>query len=203
MTVATKEERNMAQTPSTMQDLGTPAPTFSLPDTVSGKTVSLSDFDGKPALLVAFVCNHCPFVKHIQAGFVAFANEFQAKGLAVVAISANDVDNHPDDSPAKMTEEARRNGYTFPYLYDESQDVAKGYQAACTPDFFLFDQHRKLVYRGQFDDSRPGNGQPVTGRDMRDAVNAVLAGRSVDANQKPSVGCNIKWKVGNAPAYFG
>jgi peroxiredoxin len=193
----------MAQTLSTMRDLGDPAPDFTLPDTVSGQTVSLSDFADKPALLVAFVCNHCPVVKHIQSGFVAFAKEFQTRGLAVVAISANDIDNYPADSPEKMAEEAAQNGYTFPYLYDESQEVAKAYQAACTPDFFLFDKDRRLAYRGQFDDSRPGNGIPVTGQDMRDAANALLTGQTVNPDQKPSIGCNIKWKAGNAPAYFG
>jgi peroxiredoxin len=193
----------MAQTPSTMLALGTPAPAFSLPDPVTGKTVPLSDFDDQPALLVAFICNHCPFVKHIQKAFVDFAREYQDKGLAVVAISANDVADHPADSPDKMAEEARQNGYGFPYLYDESQEVAKAYTAACTPDFFLFDKARKLVYRGRFDDARPGNGKPVTGNDMRAAVDGLLSGRDISPDQKPSMGCNIKWKPGNEPNYFG
>jgi peroxiredoxin len=192
----------MARTESTMLDLGTSAPRFSLPN-VDGSMVSLDEFRDAPALLVAFVCNHCPFVKHIQRGFVDFAREYQAKGLVVLAISANYAGSHPQDGPEKMVEEARNAGYTFPYLYDESQDVAKAYRAACTPDFFLFDGERKLVYRGQFDDARPGNDAPVTGQDMRAAVDAVLAGRPMPAEQKPSLGCNIKWKPGNEPDYSG
>lgn len=190
----------MAQTPSTMLELGTPAPAFSLPDPASGKTVSLEDFSGKP-LLVAFFCNHCPFVKHIQKVFADFAREFQARGLAVAVISSNDVENYPDDSPEKMAEEAARAGYSFPYLYDESQAVAKAYEAACTPDFFLFDAEHRLVYRGQFDGARPGNDVPVTGEDLGAAVEALLAGEAVPEDQKPSIGCNIKWKTGNEPAY--
>lgn len=192
----------MAQTSSTMLELGTPAPAFSLPDAVTRQTVSLDDFAGKP-LLVAFICNHCPFVKHIQAEFARFAREYQARGLAVVAVSSNDVEQYPDDSPAKMAEEAKAAGYGFPYLYDETQAVAKAYKAACTPDFFLFDAGHRLVYRGQFDDARPRNDAPVTGRDLRAAADAVLAGGTPSQEQKPSIGCNIKWKPGNEPGYFG
>lgn len=192
----------MARTPSTMLELGTPAADFHLPDP-DGKLVSLHDFDDAPALLVAFVCNHCPYVKHIRHEFAAFARDYQSKGLAIVAINANDAANYPDDAPDKMAVEVRTIGYTFPYLYDETQAVAKNYRAACTPDFFLFDKDRKLVYRGQFDDSRPNSTVPVTGQDLRTAVDAVLAGQQVPADQKPSLGCNIKWKPGNDPDYFG
>ncbi|MEW6765483.1 MAG: thioredoxin family protein [Pseudomonadota bacterium] len=192
----------MARTSSTMLALGTAAPDFRLPEPLTGKTVALADFAGKP-LLVVFSCNHCPFVKLIQDGFVQFARDYQAKGLAVVVISANDVEHYPDDSPEKMAEEARQAGYAFPYLYDASQEVAKAYEAACTPDFFLFNAMHKLAYRGQFDDARPGNSEPVTGKDMRAAADAVLAGQQPSAEQKPSLGCNIKWKPGNEPAYFG
>lgn len=191
----------MALTPSTMLPLGTAAPDFRLPDT-AGKIVSLADFKGAPALLVAFICNHCPYVIHIRAGFTQFARDYAPKGLAIAAISANDAAKYPADSPAKMKEEAKAAGYIFPYLYDETQAVAQAYRAACTPDFFLFDAQRRLVYRGQFDDSRPGNGAPVTGRDLRAAVDAVLAGKPVPENQKASMGCNIKWKPGNEPDYF-
>jgi peroxiredoxin len=191
----------MAETPSTMLPLGTSAPDFKLPDP-SGKFTSLADFQTAPALLVAFICNHCPFVKHVQKEFAAFAKEYQAKGVGIVAISSNDVDNYPQDSPEKMAEESKQAGYTFPYLYDETQEVAKAYRAACTPDFFLFDRDHRLVYRGQFDDSRPGNGHPVTGKDLRNALEAVLSGRAISGDQKPSVGCNIKWKRQNAPDYF-
>ena len=148
------------------------------------------------------MCNHCPFVKHVRQGLIQFARDYQAKGLAVVAISTNDVANFPDDSPAKMAQEARAFGYPFPYLYDESQSVAKAYRAACTPDFFLFDAGRKLVYRGQFDGSRPGNNIPVTGADLRVATDAMLAGQPITPDQKPSIGCNIKWKAGNEPEYY-
>jgi peroxiredoxin len=190
----------MAETPSTMVSLGTAAPAFRLPDP-SGKMVSSDDFKNAPALLVAFICNHCPYVKHIRAKFAEFAREAQARGVAVVAINSNDVATNPEDSPAKMAEEIRAAGYAFPYLYDESQGVAKAYEAACTPDFFLFDRGRKLVYRGQFDDSRPGNGRPVTGKHLSAAIDAVLAGKPVSAEQKPSIGCNIKWKKGAATRY--
>ncbi|MDZ7754257.1 MAG: thioredoxin family protein [Gammaproteobacteria bacterium] len=190
----------MARTYSTMLELGTPAPDFKLPDT-RGDTVSLADFADRPALLVMFICNHCPYVKHLRDGLAAFGREYQEKGLGIVAISANDITTHPDDSPEKMAEEAAAAGYTFPYLYDETQAVAQAYHAACTPDFFLFDGDHRLVYRGQFDDSRPGNGRPVTGADLRAAADAVLAGRPVPEGQIPSMGCNIKWRAGNEPEY--
>jgi len=191
----------MALTPSTMLPLGTTAPDFKLPDT-NGKTVSPADFKDKSALLVLFICNHCPYVKHIRAGLAELGRDYQSRSIAIVGINSNDVANYPEDSPAKMKEEARSARYTFPYLYDESQAVAKAYRAACTPDLYLFDQSRKLVYRGQFDDSRPGNGIPVTGKDLRAALDAVLAGKPVSPNQKASMGCNIKWKAGNEPDYF-
>ena len=191
----------MAETPSTMLPLGTKAPDFRLADP-SGKWVSSDDFKDSQALLVMFMCNHCPFVQHIRSQFAELAKDYQARGVGIVGINANDVENHPEDSPEKMAEEVKQIGYTFPYLYDETQAVAKAYHAACTPDPFLFDRNHRLVYRGQFDDSRPGNGKPVTGRDIRAALDAVLAGRPVPADQKPSVGCNIKWKTGNAPKYF-
>lgn len=191
----------MALTPSTMLPLGTIAPDFQLPDT-NGKPVSLSDFKNASALLVMFICNHCPYVKHIRAGLAQFGRDYEALGVAIVAISSNDATNYPEDAPAKMKEEARAAGYTFSYLHDATQAVAKAYRAACTPDFFLFDHARRLVYRGQFDDSRPGNGVPVTGKDLRAALDAVLACRPVPADQKPSIGCNIKWKAGNEPDYF-
>lgn len=190
----------MALTPSTMLPLGAEASTFSLPDT-SGKTVSLSDFKDARALLVAFICNHCPYVKHIRENFAALGREYLAKGVAIVAINSNDSANYPEDSPAKMIAEVTNVGYTFPYLYDESQAVAKAYKAACTPDFYVFDEAHKLVYRGQYDDSRPGNGIPVTGRDIRATLDAVLAGKPAPAQQRPSIGCNIKWKPGKAPVY--
>jgi peroxiredoxin len=188
----------MAATPSNMTELGTRAPYFALPDT-DGKSVSLSDFRDAKALLVMFICNHCPFVKHVQAELAALGREYRKRGAAVVAISSNDVTTHPDDAPDKMKIEKEAAGYAFPYLYDESQTVAMAYEAACTPDFFLFDADRQLVYRGQLDDSRPGNGVPVTGRDLRAALDAVLAGRPVHGDQRPSIGCNIKWRKGNEP----
>jgi len=191
----------MAETPSTMLTLGTKAPPFRLPDP-HGKWVSLDDFRDAPALLVVFMCNHCPYVKHIRSRFAELAKEYQAKGVGVVGINSNDIESYPDDGPEKMAEEIKQVGYTFPYLSDESQEVAKAYQAACTPDFYVFDRDRRLVYRGQFDDSRPGNGRPVTGVDIRAALDAVLAGRPAPSNQRPSLGCNIKWKRGNAPEYF-
>jgi peroxiredoxin len=191
----------MALTPSTMLPLDTAAPDFRLPD-VEGKSVALADLKDAPALVVLFICNHCPYVKHIRAGLAQFGRDYQPKGVAIVAVNSNDVTNYPEDSPAKMRQEARAAGYTFPYLYDESQAVARAYRAACTPDIYLFDRQQKLVYRGQFDDSRPGNSIPVTGRDLRAALDAVLAGKPVVANQKPSIGCNIKWKSGGAPDYF-
>jgi peroxiredoxin len=192
----------MAVTPSTMLSLGTPAPDFRLPDT-DGRTITLLDFRDAPALVVMFICNHCPYVKHLKEGLALFARDMQAKGVAVVAISSNDVSTHPQDSPQQMAEDAKAFGYTFPYLYDDTQDVAKAYRAACTPDFFLFNQERRLVYRGQFDDSRPGNNAPVTGEDLRAAVSATLEGRDVAPEQKASMGCNIKWKAGNEPDYYG
>ncbi len=183
----------MSLTPSTMVALGTSAPGFRLPDT-EGKLVGLTDLSDSAALLVAFICNHCPYVKHVQKAFAALAKEYQAKGIAVVAISSNDVNTHPEDSPARMAEEKKKAGYTFPYVYDESQDVARAYGAACTPDFFVYDRDRKLAYRGQMDDSRPGNNKPNDGADLRAALDAVLAGKAAAVNQKASVGCNIKWK---------
>jgi len=191
----------MVKTASTMLELGTSAPDFSLPN-VDGNTVSLADFKDSKALLVAFVCNHCPFVIHLREEFVKFAKEYQAKGVAVVAISSNDVENYPQDSPEKMKEEAAEQGFTYPYLYDADQSVAQVYKAACTPDLYLFDGDQKLVYRGQFDSSRPGNGIPVTGEDLRAACDAVLAGDAIPEPQKPSIGCNIKWIAGQEPAYF-
>ena len=191
----------MALTPSTMLPLGTKAPGFSLPN-VDGQTVSLGDFKGSPALLVAFICNHCPYVKHVAPAFADLGREYQAKGVAVVAISSNDVAGYPADSPEQMVHEAEERGYTFPYLYDDTQSVAKAYAAACTPDFYVFDKDQKLVYRGQMDASRPNSDIPVTGQDLRAALDAVLAGKPVPADQKPSIGCNIKWKAGNEPAYF-
>ena len=191
----------MARTPSTMLDLGTTAPGFDLTDTVSGQTMAVDTFAGKKGLLVMFVCNHCPFVKHINNELMKLGNEHADTDLAIVAINSNDVDNYPDDAPDKMKANAEALGFKFPYLYDATQDVAKAYAAACTPDFYLFDQGRKLVYRGQFDDSRPDNGIPVTGKDLRAAIEALLAGESPAAEQKPSIGCNIKWKPGAEPHY--
>ena len=190
----------MAMTPSTMLPLGTKAPDFSLPDT-AGKTVSLADLDGTQVLLVMFICNHCPFVKHIRQQLAALGRDYKDKSVSMVAINSNDVDNFPEDSPENMAREAADAGYTFPYLYDVTQEVAKAYGAACTPDFYIFDKARNLVYRGQLDDSRPSNGIPVTGTDLRKALDAVLEGRPVEEDQKPSIGCNIKWKAGNAPDY--
>jgi len=191
----------MVKTASTMLSLGTAAPEFSLQN-VDGSTVSNSDFSDSQGLLVIFMCNHCPFVIHLQDELVSFIREYQEKGLAVVAISSNDVENYPQDGPEKMAEEAAAHGYTFPYLFDGSQEVAKAYQAACTPDFFLFDKDQKLAYRGQFDDSRPESGIAVTGEDLRSACDIILAGEELTADQKPSIGCNIKWIVGSEPAYF-
>ena len=184
----------MAATPSTMMPLGTLAPDFTLPDTVSSKDLSLSELKGEKATLVMFICNHCPYVLHINDELVRIANEFKSKGIAFIAISSNDVVNYPQDGPELMKEQAARVGYPFPYLYDESQDVAKSYEAACTPDLFLFDESLKCVYRGQLDDSRPKNNLPVTGKDLREALNALLAGTPISENQIPSIGCNIKWK---------
>ncbi len=190
----------MTATASTMLPLGTKAPAFSLTDT-RGATVSISDFDSAKAVLIVFICNHCPFVKHILDDFAGLAAEYQDKDVAIVAINSNDVDSYPDDRPEMMARVAKQKGFAFPYLYDATQEVAKAYHAACTPDFFLFDERRELVYRGQMDDSRPGNGKPITGVDLRAALDAVLAGRPVPQLQKPSMGCNIKWKPGNEPDY--
>ena len=191
----------MAKTPSTMLELGIDAPAFSLPDPKTGTTVSLTDYSGKP-LLVMFACNHCPFVLHIIEQFAQFASEYHAKGLTTIMINANDVANFPEDSPEKMVELASRFQFTFPYLYDESQQTAKDYRAACTPDLFLFNDDHKLVYRGQFDSARPGNDEPVNGEDLRQAVDLLLQGAAISSDQKPSLGCNIKWKAGNEPDYF-
>ncbi|MGB5658766.1 MAG: thioredoxin family protein [Thermoanaerobaculia bacterium] len=192
----------MVMTPSTMLPLGTPAPDFSLPDT-ENRLVSTNEFSAAPGLLVMFLCNHCPFVKHIREALARFATEYRDRGLAIVAISSNDVAAFPEDSLEMMRQEAQEAGYGFPYLYDETQDIAKAYRAACTPDFFLFDGEGRLIYRGQFDDSRPGNEVPVTGRDLAAAVDALLEGAPVTLEQKPSIGCNIKWKPGSEPDYFG
>ncbi|MBL9164209.1 MAG: thioredoxin family protein [Planctomycetaceae bacterium] len=192
----------MARTPSTMLPLGTPAPDFKLMN-VDGREVELADFAGKPALLVMFMCNHCPFVIHVADQLAQLASEYMARGVAVVGINSNDTATHPADSPERMVAEAEERGYAFAYLFDETQEVAKAYRAACTPDFFLFDQDRKLAYRGQLDDSRPGNGVPVTGKDLRAALDAVLAGKKPVEEQRASLGCNIKWKAGNEPEYFG
>lgn len=192
----------MVRTESVMLSLGTSAPEFRLPDP-QGKIVSLADFRSAPAVLVVFLCNHCPYVKHVASGLAQLVRDYQARGVAAVGINSNDWHEYPDDSPDKMREEIPTRGYTFPYLIDETQEVAKAYSAACTPDFFLFDKDRKLVYRGQMDSSRPGNGIPVTGQDLRDALDAVLAEKPVPSGQKPSLGCNIKWKPGNEPDYFG
>lgn len=191
----------MARTPSTMLELGTPAPPFSLPDT-AGSTISIADFDHAPALLVMFLSNHCPFVKHVRGELARLGREYSARGVAIVGINSNDIDAYPDDAPPRMREEAEQAGYVFPYLFDETQEVADAYRAACTPDFFLFDAERRLVYRGQLDGSRPGNDVPVTGADLRAALDALLDGRDVPAEQKPSLGCNIKWKPGNEPAWW-
>jgi peroxiredoxin len=191
----------MARTPSTMLPLGTQAPDFSLVN-VDGRTVSLADFAGAPALLVMFICNHCPFVKHLAHALASFGDEYMNKNAAIVGINSNDVSSYPADSPEQMVREAEDQGYHFPYLFDETQEVAKTYRAACTPDFFLFDRDQKLVYRGQFDSSRPDNGVPITGSDLRAAIDAVLAGKKPSEKQMPSIGCNIKWKAGIEPDYF-
>ena len=193
----------MAKTASMMPPLGTAAPDFALEDVRSRKTVRLADFAAKKALGVIFFCRHCPFVKHIQAGLVRLGKDVEAKDVALVAISSNDPGTHPDDAPELLAAEAEQAGYRFPVLFDATQKVAQAYQAACTPDFYLFDAARTLVYRGQFDDSRPGNSEPIDGKDYRAAIDAVLAGRPAAAPQKPSIGCNIKWKPGNEPPYYG
>lgn len=192
----------MPATASTMLDLGTKAPDFSLPDVVTGRTVSLNAFQNKKALLVMFICHHCPFVKHVKGELARLGDDYAAKDLGIVAISSNDPAVAADDSPEGLKQMVSEWGLHFPVLYDESQAVAKSYNAACTPDFFVFDASRKLAYRGQLDDSRPSNGKPVTGADLRTAIEAVLAGRPVSTEQRPSLGCNIKWKAGNEPAYY-
>ena len=192
----------MVRTASTMLPLGTQAPDFHLPDVVSGETISLFSFADKKALLVMFICRHCPFVKHVQAELAQIGKDYADQSIGIVAISANDATNYPDDAPDKLKAMAQEQGFTFPLCYDESQETAKTYTAACTPDYFLFGADRCLVYRGQLDDSRPSNGKPVTGDDLRTAIDAVLAGKPVNPDQKPSIGCNIKWKPGNEPAYF-
>lgn len=192
----------MVKTASTMAALGIVAPDFVLPDT-HGRAVALGDFTDAPGLLVIFMCNHCPFVIHIREELARSVKRYQGKGLAVVAISSNDAGAFPQDGPEAMARAVEEFGYTFPYLFDEDQSIAKAYEAACTPDFFLFGQERRLVYRGQFDGSRPGNDIPVTGADLEAAVEALAAGDAISLDQRPSIGCNIKWKAGNAPDYFG
>ncbi|HEX3438584.1 MAG TPA: thioredoxin family protein [Pseudacidobacterium sp.] len=184
----------MARTESAMLALGTGAPEFSLPDVVSGKTVDLKTAAGPKGLLVMFICRHCPFVKHLEKALAALGRDYPGSGIGIAAISSNDVENYPDDAPESLAEQAREQGFVFPYLYDETQEVARAYDATCTPDFFLFDEGLKLVYRGQFDDSRPGSGTPINGKDLRSAMDALLAGQPIHPIQKPSLGCNIKWK---------
>ncbi|KAB8151795.1 redoxin domain-containing protein [Kordia sp. TARA_039_SRF] len=183
----------MALTPSNMLSLGTEAPDFSLQDTVSGKILSLQELKGKNGTVIMFICNHCPFVKHVNQGIVELAKDYQSKGIGFIAISSNDVENYPADAPDLMKKNAENEGFTFPYLYDRTQEVAKAYDAACTPDFYIFDGDLTLIYRGQLDDSRPNNGIPVTGSDMRNALDALLHGEQLPQHQKPSIGCNIKW----------
>lgn len=191
----------MVRTPSTMLPLGTQAPDFELPN-VDGRMVGLAEAAGPRGTVVMFICNHCPFVKHVADHLAMVARDYASRGIGFVAISSNDVAAHPADSPEQMVREAEDRGYLFPYLYDETQEVAKAYHAACTPDFYLFDAERKLAYRGQLDSSRPGNDLPVTGSDLREAIDALLAGRPPRDDQKPSIGCNIKWKAGHEPPYF-
>ncbi|MFZ4676888.1 MAG: thioredoxin family protein [Nodosilinea sp.] len=193
----------MAMVESTMLPLGTAAPAFALPSVVSGEIITLDTFADDPALLVMFICRHCPFVKHVEQELARIGKDYISQGLGIVAISANSLQTHPQDGPEHLKTQAEEVGFTFPYCFDETQAVAKAYTAACTPDFFVFDQAKTLVYRGQLDDSRPSNGVPVTGQDLRVALDAVLAGQAMTGPQKPSVGCNIKWAPGNAPAYFG
>lgn len=193
----------MVRTESTMLPLGTSAPAFTLKDVVSGDALSLSNFADKKGLLVMFICQHCPFVLHVEAELSRIGQDYVSQGLGILAISANSIETHPQDSPDKLREQVKRASFNFPYAYDETQEVAKSYTAACTPDFFLFDQDHKLAYRGQLDDSRPGNDKPVTGKDLRAAIDQVIANETVPENQKPSIGCNIKWAPGKEPAYFG
>ena len=190
----------MALTPSTMVALGKKAPDFSLPDVVTEKTVSLQTFAGKKAFLVMFICRHCPYVEHVKHELARLGKDYASKDIGTVAVSSNDAEKYPDDAPERLKAMAQELGFNFPFCYDQTQRIAQAYAAACTPDFFLYDQNRNLVYRGQLDDSRPGNGKPVTGRDLRGAIDAVLENRPVDSSQKPSMGCNIKWKPGNEPA---
>lgn len=193
----------MVKTASTMLPLGTAAPEFQLPDVVSNQTISLATFADRQALLLIFLCQHCPFVKHVQQELARIAQDYSQQSLGIVAISANDIANYPEDAPEKLKQMAEDLNFNFPVCYDESQEVSKAYTAACTPDFFLFDAERQLAYRGQLDDSRPSNNIPVTGKDLRRAIDAVLQAQTVDFDQKPSIGCNIKWKPGNEPKYFG
>jgi len=192
----------MVKTASTMLELGTKAPNFNLPDTVSSRTISLDTFADKKALLIMFICQHCPFVQHVQSELARIGKDYMEQGLGIIAISSNSVETHPDDAPEKLKAMAEAQGFNFPFCYDETQAVAKAYTAACTPDFFLFDSTRALVYRGQLDDSRPGNDQPVNGKDLRAAIEKVLADEPISPEQKPSIGCNIKWAPGNEPPYF-
>ncbi|HVR85767.1 MAG TPA: thioredoxin family protein [Planctomycetota bacterium] len=192
----------MALTPSTMLPLGTAAPDFALTDTVSGKKMSLATWKDRKALLVMFICNHCPYVKHLKPALVQLGKDYEKRDVAIVAISSNDPVTHPEDAPQALGAEAKSLGYRFPMLFDETQKVAQAYKAACTPDFFVFDASRKLAYRGQFDSSRPGNNQAVTGSDLRAALDAVIAGKAAPSKQVPSIGCNIKWRAGNEPEYF-
>ena len=192
----------MAATQSTMLDLGTHAPDFRLEDVVSGKTATSADFDGQP-LLVMFICTHCPFVKHVEDELAALGNDYRKRGVGVVAVGSNDAEAYPADGPEGLKEQGKRLGFEFPYLFDKTQAVAKAYTAACTPDFFLFDADHTLVYRGRLDASRPGNDEPVTGAELRSALDALLAGEPAPSEQRPSMGCNIKWKEGNEPDYFG
>ncbi len=193
----------MVRTLSTMLDLGTAAPDFRLPDVVSGQTISLASFRDEKALLVMFICRHCPYVKHVQEELARLGGDYKNRGVGIVAISSNDAAEHPDDAPDSLKEMAAELGFVFPYCYDEDQSAAKAYTAACTPDFFLFDKERRLVYRGQLDDSRPKGDIPVTGRDLRAALDAVLSDEALSEDQRASLGCNIKWKAGNEPEYFG
>ncbi|MGB3788815.1 MAG: thioredoxin family protein [Phormidesmis sp.] len=193
----------MVRTESTMLPLGTTAPSFELEDVVSGNTVSLDTFKGKKGLLLMFICQHCPFVKHVEDQLGQIGQDYVPKGIGILAVSANNIESHPQDSPENMREQVKRANFNFPYAYDATQAVAKSYTAACTPDFFLFDGDFKLAYRGQLDDSRPGNDLPVDGKDLRAALDKVVAGESVSETQKPSIGCNIKWIPGKEPAYFG
>lgn len=193
----------MARTASTMLSLGTQAPDFNLPDVVANRTINLSSFSDKKVLLVMFICRHCPFVKHIQDELAMLGQNYQSESVGIVAISANDAEKYPDDGPDSLKEMAEELGFTFPLCYDATQEIAKAYTAACTPDFFLFNRDRQLIYRGQLDDSRPGNDKPVTGKDLREAIAAALADQPINPNQMPSIGCNIKWKPGNEPAYYG